>query len=394
MFDCFAEFCNYTKFRRAFGIKANKLIAEVVFNGRFQKRKLKKMADYKEKFEKWQREAKERFDDFDKQINLKEKLGESAKIVVETAQKGAETLKESAQKIKHEAEKSEVGKQAAKVAEDAFKTAEEGAKKAWTASASVRSAAGDAGEKAADAFSKSAVDAESILKSVGKTATEVFDIAGVKANEIYGDARESFGATANRVSNIFSFGASWTRTIDATLKTVRQTSDWIAEKPLQAATTGVSAAVGATLGVVFTGISSHWLFNSALPTSAVKMAGEKFQSYLEEQDELLAKGDLSQVEIERIQFEREIAKYVGAPLLGAFSFASGAVMLTNVFNPKTITGAPIDWFLGGNPLLKGVWFFGNGLVCFKTGYEFFMFSLEDHEDVQRIVKEIKGLLPA
>lgn len=352
------------------------------------------MADYKEKFEKWQREAKERFEDFDKQINLKEKLEESAKIVVETAQKGAETLKEGAQKIKTEAEKSEVGKQAAKVAEEAVKTAGEAGKKAWTASEPIRSAAGDAGEKAADAFGKTAVDAESILKSVGKTATEVFDMASARANEAFADARSTFGTTADRVSKAFSFGASWTRTVDSAIKTVRQTSDWIGEKPLQAATTGVSVAVGAGLGIVFTGISSHWFFNSALPTSAVKMASDQFQRYLKNQDELIEKGELTQAETERIQFEREIAKYVGAPLLGAFSFASGAVMMTNVFNPKTITGAPIDWFLGGNPLLEGVWFFGNGLVCFKTGYDFFMFSLEDHEDVQKIVREIKGLLPA
>jgi len=103
---------------------------------------------------------------------------------------------------------------------------------------------------------------------------------------------------------------------------------------------------------------------------------------------------LTQAEAERIQFERDIAKYIGAPLLGAYSFASGAVMMTNIFNPKTITGAPIDWLLGGNPLLEGVWFFGNGVICFKTSYDFFMFALEDHEDVQKIVKELKGLLPA
>jgi hypothetical protein len=56
-------------------------------------------------------------------------------------------------------------------------------------------------------------------------------------------------------------------------------------------------------------------------------------------------------------------------------------MMTNIFNPKTITGAPIDWLLGGNPLLEGVWFFGNGLVCFKTSYDFFMFALEDQRRI-------------
>ena len=51
------------------------------------------MSDYKEKFEKWQREAKEKFGEIDKQLGLKEKIGEGAKAVVETAQKGAEKIK-------------------------------------------------------------------------------------------------------------------------------------------------------------------------------------------------------------------------------------------------------------------------------------------------------------
>jgi ElaB/YqjD/DUF883 family membrane-anchored ribosome-binding protein len=349
------------------------------------------MADYKEKFEKWQREAKERFEDFDKQIGLKDKLDEGAKIVRETA----ESLKEGAQKIKNEAEKSEVGKQATKVAEETFKSAGESAKKAWKASEPIlRNAAEDASERAADVFSKTAVEAESTVKTVGKKAGEFFDVASQRANEVFTDARGSFETTANRVSKAFNFGASWTRTIDSAIKTVRKTSDWITEKPLQAATTGVSMAVGASLGVAFTGISSHWLFNSALPAWTVQKASQQFQTYLKNQDELIERGELTKAEAERIQFEREIAKYIGAPLLGAFSFASGAVLMTNVFNPKTITGAPIDWILRGNPLLEGVWFFGNGVVCMKTGYEFFMFALEDQEDVQRIVKELKGLLPA
>ena len=50
--------------------------------------------------------------------------------------------------------------------------------------------------------------------------------------------------------------------------------------------------------------------------------------------------------------------------------------------------------MGGNPLLEGVWFFGNGMVCFKTSYDFFMIALEDQEEVQRMVKEIKGLAAA
>ncbi|MGH9945977.1 MAG: hypothetical protein ACRD6X_02120 [Pyrinomonadaceae bacterium] len=333
------------------------------------------MTDYKDRFEKWQRDAREKFGEIDKQLGLKDKIEEGARVVVETAQKGAE-------KIKAEAGKTEVGKQAVKAAEDTFKTAGDTAKKAWNASEPIRDAAEDAGEKAGD-----------VVKEAGKTAGEVLNIAGQKASEMFEDAYETVGKNASRVSKAFSFGASWTRTIDSAMKTFSTTSDWIQENPLQAATTGVSMAIGAGLGVVFTGISSHWLFNSALPAWSIKKISEQFNGYLKNQEELIEKGELSEAETERVKFERDIAKRIGAPLLGAFSFASGAVMMTNIFNPKTITGAPIDWIIGGNPLLEGVWFFGNGMVCFKTSYDFFMIALDGQEDVQRMVKEVKGMLP-
>ncbi len=329
------------------------------------------MADYKDRFEKWQRDAKEKFEEIDKQFGLKEKIEEGARAVVETADK-----------IKTEAGKSEAGKQAVKAAGETIKSAGETAKKAWTASEPMREAAGDAGDKAGDA-----------VKEAGKTAGEILNVAGKKAGEMFDDAYEAVGKNADRVSKAFSFGAGWTRTIDSAMKTFTTTSNWVQENPMQAAATGVSMAVGAGLGVVFTGISSHWLFNSALPAWSVKKLGEQFNGYLKKQELLIGNGELSEADAERAKFERGIAKRIGAPLLGAFSFASGAVMMTNVLNPKTVTGVPIDWLLGGNPLLEGVWFFGNGMVCFKTSYDFFMIALEDQAEVQKMIKEIKGLLP-
>ncbi len=334
------------------------------------------MSDYKERFDKWQRDAKDKFDEIDKQLGLKDKIEEGARVVVETAQKGAE-------KIKTEAERSGVGKQAVKVAEETIKTAESTAKKAWSASEPIRDAAEDAGGKAGG-----------VVSAAGKAASEVIGVAAEKAGGVFDDARETVETNAKRVSRAFSFGAGWTRTVDSALKSISKASDWVQENPMQAATTGVSMAVGAGLGVVFTGISSHWLFNSALPAWSVKTIGVQFNEFLKRKEDLIEKGRLSEAETERIRFERDIAKRIGAPLLGAFSFASGAVMMTNVFNPKTITGAPIDWIIGGNPLLEGVWFFGNGMVCFKTSYDFFMIALDGQEDVQRMVREIKGLLPS
>ncbi len=38
------------------------------------------MADYKEQFEKWQKQAKEKFDEIDNQLGLSQTLGEGVKI--------------------------------------------------------------------------------------------------------------------------------------------------------------------------------------------------------------------------------------------------------------------------------------------------------------------------
>ncbi|MBA2379335.1 MAG: hypothetical protein H0V76_07150 [Blastocatellia bacterium] len=333
------------------------------------------MSDYKDRFEKWQRDAKDKFEEIDKQLGLKEKVETGARAVADSAAKGAE-------KIRSEAGKSDAGKHAVKAAEDTLKTAEETAKKAWSASKPIRDAAEDASEVVGQ-----------VAKEAGKAAGEAFGTAGEKAGKAFNDAKERVEAGARQVSSAVSFGAGWTRTLNSGWRSISKATDWAQNNPMQAAVTGASMAVGAGLGVVFTGLSSHWLFNSALPAWSVQKLGSQFHAYLKDQKELIAKGDLSEAEAERIKFESDIARKVGAPLLGAFSFASGAVMMTNVFNPKTITGAPIDWLLGGNPMLEGVWFFANGMVCFQTSYDFFMIALDGQEDVEKMVREMKGLLP-
>ena len=57
------------------------------------------MADYKERFEEWQRQAKDKFDEIDKQLGLKEKFEESTKVIIDTAQKGAEVMTDVAGKV-------------------------------------------------------------------------------------------------------------------------------------------------------------------------------------------------------------------------------------------------------------------------------------------------------
>ena len=322
------------------------------------------MSDYKERFERWQKKATEKFEEIDAQLGLKDKIEGGARVVFDTAQKGAEY-------IRTEVEKTDFGKQAVKVTDDVISTANDAAKTAWNVSEPVRDVAVDAGSKAGGV---------------------VVDAAG-KAGEFFDDAADSVGTNAKRVAKVVGFGSSLTTTLDAGLRSAKKAADWTKEDPLRAATTGVSMAIGAGLGVVFTGISSHWLLNSAIPTWSVKKLAENFDGYLKRREEMIEKGQLNDADAERVKFERDIARRIGAPLLGAFSFASGAVMMTNVLNPATVTGFPIGSIIGGNPLLEGVWFFGNGMVCFKTSYDFFMIALDGQEDVEKMVKEIKGLLP-
>src|SRR5437588_12032804 len=68
-------------------------------------------------------------------------------------------------------------------------------------------------------------------------------------------------------------------------------------------------------------------------------------------------------------------------------------MFAQIVNPVGLTGAPISLLLGGNPFLDGVWLFANGVICFHHGYKFVMIALADLEEVNRVVREIKGWLP-
>ena len=147
------------------------------------------------------------------------------------------------------------------------------------------------------------------------------------------------------------------------------------------------------LDAVLLGAHPHWLTHSALPIFGIRKVSEKFDLYLRKQEELIAKGELSEAERKRVEFERNITKYVGAPLLGAFSCAAGAAMFAQILQPGSVVGAPVSWLVGGNPFLGGVWLFANGVICFHEGYKFFMIALADQDDVVRMVKEIKGLLP-
>ena len=298
------------------------------------------MADYRERLDEWQQAARRKARELDERFAISDRVAESA------------------ERLRAEAEK---------LTED---------------------------EEVSDTARRAASEAARHMKNAGKT---VRNVAGDTGKKVFDDARTYY----DRASQIYDTGARFTRASTAATAGLIKARDWIKENPGKAAVVSVSLVLGIRAGAAFPGLDTvllgshpHWLTHSALPVYGLRKASEKFDNYLKKQEDLIARGEVDEADRQRAEFERKIAKYVGAPLLGAFSCAAGAAMWAQIFQPGAITGAPISWLLGGNPFLDGVWLFANGVICFHQGYKFFMIALANQEEVVRVVREIKGLLPA
>jgi hypothetical protein len=305
------------------------------------------MAYYKERLEEWQQAARRKARELDEKYSISDIVGEAAKRGADTVASGAERLRAEAERLTDDEEVNETARRAASQVKKAGKV--------------VRDAAGDTGKR-------------------------VFD-----------DAKTYY----DRASQIYDASARFTRASTAATAGALKARDWVKANPGKAAVVSVSLVLGIRAGAAFPGLDAvllgshpHWFTHSALPVWGMRKASEKFDNYLKKQEELIGRGELDEAAQQRVEFERKIAKYVGAPLLGAFSCAAGAAMWAQIFQPGAITGIPISWLLGGNPFLDGVWLFANGVICFHQGYKFFMIALANQEEVTRVVREIKGLLPA
>lgn len=341
------------------------------------------MSDYRDKLDEWRDAARRKARELDEKYGLKERVEETARaaqdaaraageVAQDAARRGVDAVADGAERARVEAERLgddfEVGERARRAAEDAARAAQDAARAA-------RGAAREAGETFRNAS-----------RSAGERAGEVFD----KAKKQY-----------ERASHVYDVGARLTRLTTATSVGLFRAVDWVRANPGQAVLVSLSVAGGVRLGASFPaldgvllGAHPHWFTHSALPVWALQRAGKKFDSYLREREQLIREGELAEAERKRVEFERKIVRYVGAPLLGAFSCAAGVAICAQILQPGHIAGAPISWLLGGNPFLEGIWLFSNGVICFQQGYKFFMMALNDQQDVERIVREIRGLLPA
>ncbi|HEX8457469.1 MAG TPA: hypothetical protein VF656_09245 [Pyrinomonadaceae bacterium] len=337
------------------------------------------MADYRDKLEEWREAARRKARELDDKYRIKDRVEEGARVAQDAAKRGATRVVTEAERARAEAER--LGEEY-DVREGVREGADEVREQAVRAAQEAQRAAAEAGRVAREASER--------LRGASR-------VAGERAGEFFGGAKKHY----ERAARAYSVGSGVTRATSAAGVGLFRAIDWARENPKQAVLVSLSIAGGLGAGAVFPrldavliGAHPHWFTHSALPVWALRRAGAKFDSYLSERERLVAAGELTEAERKRAEFERNIVRYVGAPLLGAFSCAAGVAICAQIFQPGNIVGAPISWLLGGNPVLEGVWLFANGVICFQQGYKFFMIALKDQEDVHRIVREIKGLLPA
>ncbi|MDT7780576.1 MAG: hypothetical protein QOC99_3088 [Acidobacteriota bacterium] len=340
------------------------------------------MADYRDKLGEWSEAARRKARELDEKYNVRERVEEGARVAGEAARRGADVVKTGAERARTEAERIGEDFDLNEHAQDARERAE-----------GAREQAGRAAEEAAR-----------LAREVGGRVREAGQKAGERAGDVLGGAKKYYKGAARAAGmgvRVAGISVRATRLTTASSAGLFRAYEWARQNPKQAIVVTLSLAAGVRAGASFPGLDGlllgahpHWFTHSALPVWAVRKVGKKFEDYLRERERLVAAGELDEAERKRVEFERKMVRYVGAPLLGAFSCAAGVAMWAQILQPGPIVGAPISWLLGGNPVLDGIWLFGNGIICFQQGYKFFMIALKDQEDVHRIVREIKGLLPS
>ncbi len=366
------------------------------------------MSDSLDKFSEWRKKIREKAQEFDQQYGISETVSETVKAaekvaggvidiggkVVETAtdtvKSASDTVKDAAKDVTKEVS-DRLPDSVTRPLEDVVTTVRDEIKRV------------DDEHKVTDNLKNAAEKAVKVGTDTLKTGADVAGIASDvvgKAGETIDAVREKAGKYYSKAEDAYNFGAQAAKATGATASGVKRAQEWVVANPGKSAIIGLSLVAGIRLGSAFPdldrvvfGESRHWLFHNALPTWATKKLTEKFFGYLKEQERLIAEGKLTEAERERVRFQRKVAKLVGAPVLGAFNIALGTKLWAEIFSPGRIVGFPISIILGGNPVLETVWLFGNGMVCIYNGYQLIMFAMKDQEDVQRIVREIKALLP-
>ena len=338
------------------------------------------------KLDELRRKAQQTARELDEKYKITTKLDEGARKTTDALRKGADVAtstldgaRQEAQRINREHRITERVSNTARRAVDAVDGALD--------DTGVKKKAGEVVDTAGAA-----------AKEAGSRAAEAAADAKEKAQDWFGDARRYY----EQASDAAHTTASAARLPSSLANAVTSARRWAKKNPGKAAVVSLAFIAGTRMGAAFSSLdvtllgaggAGNWLFHSALVPYGLRKLAERYEKFLKKQEELMRDGKLTEAEAARIKFQRDAAKYVGAPLLGAFSIAAGAGLVAEAFTGGAVTGFPINLVLGGNPLLSSIWLFGNGLVCFHNGYRFFMMAFGDKEEVARVVRDIKGLLP-
>jgi len=256
-------------------------------------------------------------------------------------------------------------------------------------------------ERVSESARRAATAAEDAVRRsrIKDKATEAASDAKDAASDMFGEAKRFYESASGAARS----GVSAARLPTSLLGALASARRWAKKNPGKAAVVSLAFIAGTRAGAAFSSLdvvllgaggAGNWFFHSAIAPYGLRKLSEKYDKYLKNQEALIRDGNLSEAERARVKFQRDAAKYVGAPLLGAFSIAAGAGLVAEAFTGGAVTGFPVNIILGVNPMLSSIWLFGNGLVCFYNGYKFFMMAVADQEDVARVVRDIKGLLPA
>ncbi len=316
---------------------------------------------YIDRLDEWRKKAEEKAKELDEKFRLKDKLDDGLKAAESAVRKGVETVGDVA-KTGAEVVTQRLQEEVHRI-EDQYNIKEQ-------------------------------------VKNAGEKAGEAFKHGSQKANQVVSDFGEKAKGYYEKASDAYNFSQAATQATVSITAGISAAAGWVKANPGKAAITAASALVGLRVGLVFPaldekvfGIKGHWFFRSAILAYTSRKLSEKYRDYLVTQQELLEAGKLSEAERAKVEFQMDAAKFVGAPLLGAFNIASGLAIWGEIFSPGRIVGFPIDILLGGNPVMETIFLFSNGLICIHNGYEFIMMAVADQEEVQRVVRDIKGLLP-
>jgi hypothetical protein len=376
------------------------------------------MTDYFDRFSEWRRKIQRKAEEVDAQLGLSEAIGKTVEKTVEQTEKLTEEVRRATGQLSASFQRAaenapEVVSEVVQEVTQAVGEVSERLPDAQTVTDTMARVVEMVRDEFRNLDEKHHVTenlkqaAEKVADKVAEVGAETLRTGGEKASEVVDRAGEAFDAVRetahkyySRAEEAYNFGS---RVFHATVETrdgYRKAREWVVANPGTSALMGLSLLLGFRLGAAFPGFdrvvfgqSRHWLFHSGLAAYGAKQLAERYIRFLREQERLVAEGRLDEAAQARVAFQRKAARYVGAPLLGAFNVALGTALWAEIFSPGRIVGFPISIVLGGNPVLETVWLFGNGLVCIYTGYELVMLAFEDEADVQRVVRAIRALLP-